>query len=114
MSRNPTAVGSGHVAIGSRGAEATFHAVEVRDNAGRSPARIGTERALWRGTVKENQTMSFRYVVPIVYIAALAAPRIADAQPSMSEPMSVRHGLFGGGALWGGQISFEGSGCCPD
>jgi len=47
-------------------------------------------------------------VSSLVLAAALAAPQIASAQPAQQHE---RHGLFGGGALWGGNISCDGDNC---
>jgi hypothetical protein len=47
-------------------------------------------------------------VSSLVLAAALAAPHVAAAQPQATHE---RHGLFGGGALWGGNISCDGDNC---
>jgi hypothetical protein len=64
-------------------------------------------------------SLRFRLLAPTIALAAsvvvLAVPRPAAAQPGMiAEPAYERHGLFAGGALWGGNISCEGSGCGSD
>ena len=41
-------------------------------------------------------------------VAALAAPAVATAQPA---PPPERYGVFGGGALWAGNLSCDGGDC---